>query len=239
MEGLILAIETTGEGGGAAIARGGEVIGTGEVSGPRRHGSELIQRIDDALVGAKVDRGDVDVIAVNAGPGSYTGLRIGLSAASAIGYALDRPVVGVGGFDAMVLQYVSADDFDVALKRELWPVLDARRDEVMTAKFEYDNGRLERVSGDKLVAPEKLHEEADHRAIVFGSGVHPYEDRFDDDHLFIDRREFNLTAEAVALQAYRQLADVEDPTEIERTPVEPRYFRRVLARTVKERSRDV
>lgn len=239
MEGVILAIESTGESGGAAVARGGEIIGTGEVSGPRRHGSELMQCVDNALVGAKVERGEIDVIAVNAGPGSYTGLRIGLSAASAIGYALDKPVVGVPGFDAMALQYVSADDFDVGLRRELWPVLDARRDEVMTAKFEYDDGVLECVSGDKLIAPEKLREEAERQAIVFGSGVHPYEDRFDHDHLFVDRREFNLSAEAVALQAHKQLADIEDPSQIERKPVEPRYFRRILAKTVDERSREV
>lgn len=239
MEGVILAIETSGDSGGAAVCRAGEVVSASEVSAPRRHGAELMQCIDRALVGAKLKREEVEVVAVNCGPGSYTGLRIGLSTAAAIGYALDVPVVGVPCFDAMALQYVMRDDFDVSLKRELWPALDARRGEVMTAKFEYDDGALERAGGDKLVAPGRLHEEAQHQAVVFGSGIPPYVDEFDDVHLFVDRDEFHLSPVATGLQAYKQLAAVGDPAEIERKPVEPRYFRRILAKTVKERSGEV
>ncbi|MEZ5992794.1 MAG: tRNA (adenosine(37)-N6)-threonylcarbamoyltransferase complex dimerization subunit type 1 TsaB [Planctomycetota bacterium] len=239
MNGIILAIESSGDGGGAAVLRDGEVLSEIEVSGARKHGSELMPCIDKACVDAAINRSDVDAIAVNCGPGSYTGLRIGMATASAIGYALDKPVVGVPCFDAMVLQYVMADDFDVALKRELWPVMDARRNEVMTARFEYDNGNCERASGDKLVEPAKLHEESAHQAIVFGTGVPPYEGVFSHEHLFIDQREFALKPASVALQAYRQLADIDDPANIERTLVEPRYFRRVLAKTIEERANEV
>ncbi|MCB9895046.1 MAG: tRNA (adenosine(37)-N6)-threonylcarbamoyltransferase complex dimerization subunit type 1 TsaB [Planctomycetes bacterium] len=239
MDGIILAIESSGDGGGAAVLRGGEVESQVEVSGPRRHGSELMPCIDKACLDAAINRGDMDVIAVNCGPGSYTGLRIGLATAATLGFALDKPVVGVPCFDAMVLQYVMADDFDVELKRELWPVLDARRDEVMTARFEYDNGVFTRATGDMLVPPETLHEQAARQAIVFGGGVAPYAAKFNKDHLHVDEGEFGLKPGSVALAAYRQLADIDDAGKIERKLVQPRYFRRVLAKTIEERAGEV
>jgi tRNA threonylcarbamoyladenosine biosynthesis protein TsaB len=229
---ILLAIETSGELGGAAVLVDDKLESEVEVSGPRRAGAELMPCIDKACVDAAINRDMIDVVAVNCGPGSYTGLRIGLATAATIGYAFDKPVVGVGCFEAMVLQYVSAPGFEVKAKHELWPVLDARRDEVMTARFEYADGRFTRASGDKLVSPAKLHEEAQRLAIVFGEAS-KYE--FNQDHLFIDKREFVLKPGSVAMAAWRELAD-EDPATLPRIPVQPRYFRRVLAKTVAERA---
>jgi tRNA threonylcarbamoyladenosine biosynthesis protein TsaB len=228
----VLAIETTGERGGASVLIDGKVESEVEVSAPRRAGAELMPCIDKACLDAAIARTGIDVIAVNCGPGSYTGLRIGLATAAAIGFAFDKPVVGVPCFEAMVLQYVSASGFDVKLKRELWPVLDARRDEVMTARFEYAGGRFARATSDKLVAPGKLHEEAALQAIVFGEAS-KYE--FNKDHLFIDKAEFLLKPSSVALAAWLELAG-KDLVTLARTPVQPRYFRRVLAKTVAERA---
>ena len=228
----LLAIETSGELGGAAVLVDGKLESEVEVSGPRRAGAELMPCIDKACVDAAINRNSVDVIAVNCGPGSYTGLRIGLATAAAIGFAFNKPVVGVPCFEAMVLQYVSAPGFDVKLKRELWPVLDARRDEVMTARFEYAAGRFTRAGDDKLVVPGKLHEEAARQAIVFGEAS-KYE--FNKDHFFIDKAEFVLKPSSVALAAWRDLAG-KDLAALPRTPVQPRYFRRVLAKTVEERA---
>ncbi|MBX3461442.1 MAG: tRNA (adenosine(37)-N6)-threonylcarbamoyltransferase complex dimerization subunit type 1 TsaB [Planctomycetes bacterium] len=236
MNGVMLAIESSGDGGGAAVLRNGEVAAEVEVSGPRKHGSELMPCIDRALAQAKLQRNEIDVVAVNCGPGSYTGLRIGIATAEAIGFALGKPVIGVPCFDAMAVQYVMRDDFEIELKRELWPVLDARRNEVMTARMLYDGGRLERATGDVLVDPAKLHEQAQRQAIVFGSGVPPYEGKFDHNHLLVDIAGFEVKPSSVGLQAVRQLADAELAA-LPRKPVEPRYFRRVLAKTVEERAR--
>jgi tRNA threonylcarbamoyladenosine biosynthesis protein TsaB len=229
---IVLAIETSGELGGAAVLVDGKLESEVEVSGPRRVGAELMPGIDKACVDAAINRDMIDVIAVNCGPGSYTGLRIGLATAATIGFAFDKPVLGVPCFEAMVLQYVSAPGFDMKLRRELWPVLDARRDEVMTARFEYDDGRFTRAGGDKLVSPGKLHEEAQRLAIVFGEAA---KFEFNQDHMFIDKREFVLKPGSVALAAWRELAG-KDPASLPRKPVEPRYFRRVLAKTVAERA---
>jgi tRNA threonylcarbamoyladenosine biosynthesis protein TsaB len=235
MNGVILAIESSGDGGGAAVVRGGKVIAEAEVSGPRRHGSELMPCIDNALTDSKLKREEIDVIAVNCGPGSYTGLRIGIAAADAIGYALDKPVIGVDALEAMALQYVMRSAFDAKSKGELWPVLDARRDEVMTTRMQYAKKDLSRAGDDSLVAPESLHLQAEQQAIVFGSGVLPYKDLFNREHLHVDDADFVLRPSSVAIQAWRQLSGIKDAAKIERKRIEPLYFRRVLARTIEER----
>ena len=238
MNGVILAIETSGDGGGAAVLRDGELLAEAVVSGPRTHGSELLPCIDRAVREADANRRDIDLIAVNRGPGSYTGLRIGLATAAGLGAALDRPVVGVDCLEVMARQYVTAPGFDVALKRELWPVLDARRGELMTARSLYDNGRLERASGDHLLAPDKLNEQGGRLAIVFGPGVEPYADKLDANHLHVDFEDFLISPQTVGVQAFVQLADVESAVDLPRDPVLPVYFRRVLAKTTEERSRE-
>jgi tRNA threonylcarbamoyladenosine biosynthesis protein TsaB len=235
MDGIILAIETSGELGGAALLKDGEVLAHADVSGPRRHGAELMPCIDKVCKEADIKRTDIDIIAVNRGPGSYTGLRIGMSAAAAIGYALDKPVVGVRGFEAMALRFVLEPEFDTSQPAELWPVLDARRDEVMTARFTQTDGDIRAETEELLVSPAELHAQAAKGAWVFGTGVKPYADLFNREHLQVTGDDFEPTASAVGLQAYRQLAEVDDPGQIDRNPPTPIYFRRVLAKTIKER----
>ncbi|MEE9312533.1 MAG: tRNA (adenosine(37)-N6)-threonylcarbamoyltransferase complex dimerization subunit type 1 TsaB, partial [Planctomycetota bacterium] len=155
---IILALESSGETGGAAIIKDGDIVSEVQVSGPRSHGSELMPAVDSALMNAEIARADIDLIAVNNGPGSYTGLRIGMSAAAAIGHALRIPVIGVNALDAMALQLVLSDGFDVSIDAELWSVLDARRGEVMTAKYSWVDGELRRESDSQLIEPAKLNE---------------------------------------------------------------------------------
>jgi tRNA threonylcarbamoyladenosine biosynthesis protein TsaB len=237
MEGVILAIESSGELGGAAVVRAGEILAAVAVSGPRRHGAELQPCIDRACKEAGIEPAEIDVIAVNRGPGSYTGLRIGISAAEAIGYALNRPVLGVHALDVMALQYVLSAEFDTSRPVQLWPVLDARQNEVMTARCRFRDDELVRETEELLVAPGSLHEQADAGAVVFGSGVRPYAEEFNRDGLEVLDGAFELEAVSLGLQAYRQLASVPDAAALERAPVVPVYFRRVLARTIEERAK--
>lgn len=238
MDGIILALESSGDGGGAAVLRGAEVAAHVAVSGPRVHGAELMACVDRACVQAKVTRAQLDVIAVNCGPGSYTGLRIGLASAAAIGRALERPVLGVPCFDAMAVQYVGAQNFNIRTRCELWPVLDARREEVMTARLEYAAGVLKRLSPDELLAPETLRDRAAHGAVVFGAAVPVYHERLKREEIILDRREFVLTAAAVGMQAWRQLSDAPDWRQLPLAPVAPRYFRDITAKTIEQRASD-
>lgn len=236
MDGLILAIESSGDLGGAALLEKGTLVGEELVSGPRKHGAELMPCIDRLFVKHKVAREALAVIAVNAGPGSYTGLRIGLMTAAALGFALDKPVVGVGAFDCMVLQLVMSRGFDARYKGELWPVLDARRDELMTAKFMFEKGDLKRISGDQLIAPTEFSKHAAPGSIVFGTGVTPYENTLKPQPMKLAEPKLEINPGTVALQAWRELVNVADAKAIERKSVVPRYFRQVLAKTTEERA---
>lgn len=237
MEGVILAIETSGEGGGASVLRAGQVLSDVTVSAARRHGAEIMHCVDRALAVAKLEREAIDVIAANCGPGSYTGLRIGLASAITLSYALDRPAVGVPCFDVMAAHYSLSGDLELSFAGELWPVLDARRDEVMTARFMYNRGVLERVGGDELVRPEGFGGRAAEGAIVFGTGLAPYINTFKaQSQLKLGPEVFNISPSSLAIQAYRQLLNVKAAAEIERKLIEPRYFRPVLAKTTEQRA---
>jgi len=231
---VILAIETSGEGGGAAVLREGKPLAEVSVPAARSHGAQLMPCVDKAVLEAGVGRDQLDLIAVNCGPGSYTGLRIGLAAAAAIGFALDRPVVGVPCFDAMALQYLASAQVDEGASIEFWPVLDARRGEVMTARFLYENGQLTRQSEDELLAPEVLCERAANKAVVFGSGLPAYPGRWDTSKVAVDAAQFALGAASVGIQAWHQVKGIER-AQLPRKRVEPRYFRQVTARTIAER----
>ncbi|MBX3475230.1 MAG: tRNA (adenosine(37)-N6)-threonylcarbamoyltransferase complex dimerization subunit type 1 TsaB [Planctomycetes bacterium] len=235
---VILAIESSGDGGGAALMRDSTLLAEVNVPAPRTHGAQLLPCVDRALARAKLARNQVDVVAVNCGPGSYTGLRIGLATAQGIGHGLDRPVVGVPCFDAMVLQYLAQVSVPFKEGQEFWPVLDARRDEVMTARFVLRSGIADRQSEDQLLAPESLCDQAALRAVVFGTGLAAYPGRWDQSKVTAIGAELVLTPAFLGAAAWHKLSGVGTWQEIPRTPVQPRYFRHVTAKTIAERSGD-
>jgi len=244
MNGVILAIESSGDSGGAALLRDGTLLAEVNVPAPRTHGSQLLPCVDRALARAKLARADIDVVAVNCGPGSYTGLRIGLATAHGVGHGLDRPVVGVPGFEAMVLQCLAQVTVPFKDGQEFWPVLDARRDEVMTAKFQLQGGLAKRASEDHLIAPEALCEAAAPRAVVFGTGLAAYPGRWDQSKVSAIGAELMLTPMFLGMAAWHQLSGIKQWQDLPRQTVEPRYFRHVTAKTIAERaaepdSRDV
>jgi tRNA threonylcarbamoyladenosine biosynthesis protein TsaB len=111
---LILAFDTATHRATSALVRNGEVLGEG-VSAPSR----VLADVDDLLRDAGLEQADVGVIAVGTGPGSFTGIRIGLAAARGLAYSLQIPVAGVSTLDALAAGAPGAV-----------PVIDARRREV-------------------------------------------------------------------------------------------------------------
>ena len=129
---IILQIETATQVCSAAIAKDGKTIALKELMGSNIHASSLtlfIQEVMDA-VGLKFT--DLDAIAVSKGPGSYTGLRIGVSTAKGLCYALDKPLIGVDTLQMMAAGYMSGNPDYNGL---ICPMIDARRMEVFTAMF--------------------------------------------------------------------------------------------------------
>ncbi|NQX77778.1 tRNA (adenosine(37)-N6)-threonylcarbamoyltransferase complex dimerization subunit type 1 TsaB [Gilvibacter sp.] len=133
---VILALETATTNCSVAVVDSkGEVLVKEDYGSKYSHGEKLHVYIDEILKEAGLTQNDLDAIAVSAGPGSYTGLRIGVSAAKGLCFALDIPLITVGTLESLVRQ-LSAD------QGYLIPMLDARRMEAYTAVYDHSHQEL-------------------------------------------------------------------------------------------------
>jgi len=142
---LILSIETGTDICSVALSQGGELMALRESDEGRDHAKKLAVFVDELLRETGVQPSDLDAIAVGKGPGSYTGLRIGVSFAKGMCYALSIPLIAIGSLDA--LTEVAREDFEagiVDIEDDTWkramlcPMVDARRMEVYAQVFDVE-----------------------------------------------------------------------------------------------------
>ncbi len=167
----VLAIETATAVCAAAVVADGMTRSEFELSAPRVHSEKLIALIDRALAAASVKSGAVDGIAVSIGPGSFTGLRIGLSVAKGLAYAWNKPLAAVPTLEA--LAWEAARPGAVQRGGLILPMIDARRDEVYVAGYRCIDGRLEETLAAQSMTMENLvHIVLDNEYIVtMGDGA--------------------------------------------------------------------
>ena len=127
-----LGIETSTRRGSVALTQDGAVVGTLEHEEPSAHAERVLGLIERVLADAGWTRGSLDRVAVGVGPGSFTGLRVGIALAQGVALGLERPLVGIGSLAAMA-SAVPADD-----RRTRVTVLDARRSELFVAAYAPD-----------------------------------------------------------------------------------------------------
>jgi len=126
---FILALDTASNAGGVALSRNSEVIGLHLAKTPLKYSERLIGWVDFLLEQHEITMAQVDCFAVAAGPGSFTGLRIGVAAAKAFGQALGRPVIAVSSLEALAYRFRH-------LSPLVAPVVDARRQQIYAAVYE-------------------------------------------------------------------------------------------------------
>jgi tRNA threonylcarbamoyladenosine biosynthesis protein TsaB len=167
----ILAVETSTRTGALALLESGLVVAESRVNITVTHGERLLAAIDGVLRSARWQLADVAAFAVALGPGSFTGLRIGLSTVKALGFATGRPIVGVPTLDGLAWSLPFC-------AHPVCPVLDARKNEVYAALYRTHAGRLEVVEAARAVAPAILAEElrgsTDEPIVFLGDGVTPF-----------------------------------------------------------------
>lgn len=163
---LILCIESSGKNCSVALALDGRVLTCKEqLSESFTHAEQLHVFIEDALKQGNVLPSDLHAVAVSEGPGSYTGLRIGVSAAKGMAFALQIPLVAVGTLKAMADEIRKTHpQFKVYM-----PMIDARRMEVYTASFSVSGDMLQ--STEALVVDEKWAEALPEATVLFGDGA--------------------------------------------------------------------
>ena len=141
---LILSIETSTTNCSVSLSKEGETVFLKEdYDNNYSHAERLHVYIDDVLKKTGVSPSQLDAIAISKGPGSYTGLRIGVSSAKGLCFALNKPLISVSTLEALVLQVTNKDGFIV-------PMLDARRMEVYAAVFDLNHNQIRETRAEVL-----------------------------------------------------------------------------------------
>ena len=164
---LILAFESSAKAASAALVRDGKLISQYTQCSGLTHSRTLLPMGEDMLKNAELTLGDVDLIAVAHGPGSFTGIRIGVSMVKGLAWAGDKPCVGVSTLEAMAWHGLAAGGL-------VCPVMDARRSQVYNALFSIEDGRPVRLTEDRPISLEELAAElaaSDWAPFLVGDGA--------------------------------------------------------------------
>jgi len=165
---LILNIETATPVLSVSLARDGHVLDLLEMNTKNRHAERLTLFIDEVLKKNSVSFDELAAVAVSEGPGSYTGLRIGVSTAKGICYSRDIPLIAVSTLKSMALSMTN-QWIDESDKKNLLfcPMIDARRMEVYSALYDYQNKEIRKVQAD-IVDENSYRDYLEKNKIIFG-----------------------------------------------------------------------
>jgi tRNA threonylcarbamoyladenosine biosynthesis protein TsaB len=166
----ILAIDTSTPVGSIAVVEGPLLKAQHILNISATHNQRLLPGIDSILREAGWSLGDLDALAVSLGPGSFTGLRIGISVIKGLAWATGKPLAGVPTLDALAanVPFVS---------HPICPVLDARKGEIYTALFRWsDEQILERFTEYMAIKPEDLVDRISEKTVLVGDALLSYGD---------------------------------------------------------------
>ncbi len=149
---LTLAFESSAKAASVALLKDGLLISQYFQCSGLTHSRTLLPMSEDLLKNADIKLSDVDLLAVAHGPGSFTGIRIGVSMVKGLAWASGIPCVGVSTLEAMAWHGLSADGL-------ICPVMDARRSQVYNALFQINDGIPVRLTNDRPVSLSDLSEE--------------------------------------------------------------------------------
>jgi tRNA threonylcarbamoyladenosine biosynthesis protein TsaB len=165
---LILAIETATGCGGVALTRGvgesGKLLAEYTLQPEVTHSRRLLGSVAAMMAATGIDWSELAAVAVSQGPGSFTGLRIGMAAAKGIAMAAGIPLLAVPTLDGLALQTTTTD-------LPICCLLDARKQQVYAAFYRYEAGRCRRTSPFLVLGPEELAHQIHEPTLVIGPGV--------------------------------------------------------------------
>lgn len=163
----VLGIDTSTSCGSIGLVDEGKVISEYLLDCPETHSERLLKGIDFVLKDARLSVDDIDGWVVSLGPGSFTGLRIGISTVKGLALATQRPVAGVSTLDVLAFQ-VSPTPYLIC------PIIDAKKGEVYTAFYRYEENSLKRISTYKVLKPEELVHQINEKTLLVGNGIRNY-----------------------------------------------------------------
>jgi tRNA threonylcarbamoyladenosine biosynthesis protein TsaB len=170
----ILAVDTATRTGSVAVLEDDTLVAEVQVTSSETHAKRLMSVVDCTLHMAGIKMGALDGFAVTTGPGSFTGLRIGISAIKGFSFATGRPVTGVSTLDALAYQFPWC-------RLLICPLLDARKAQVYTALYRGGrDGDWEKVVSDRVVNPRQWLMRIEGLCLFVGDGARLYKNLIKD-----------------------------------------------------------
>ena len=164
---LTLAFESSAKAASAALVRDGELFAQSIQCSGLTHSRTLLPMAEDMMKNTGVSLNDIDLIACAHGPGSFTGIRIGIATVKGLAWALEKPCIGVSTLEAMAWHGISAGGTICA-------VMDARRNQVYHAMFRIQDGIPVRLTEDRAISLEDLRSEMEklgEKVFLVGDGA--------------------------------------------------------------------
>ena len=172
----ILGVDSSGMVASVAIVENDILLAEYSVNYKKTHSQTLLPMLDEIVSMTELQLEDIDAIAVAAGPGSFTGLRIGSATVKGLGLALDKPVVPVPTCHGLAYNLWGNDGY-------ICPIMDARRSQVYCGIYRFESGRLCVVKEQEALDIAELVQELDslgERVTFLGDGVPVYHDRIEE-----------------------------------------------------------
>ncbi len=202
---LLLCLETTTTNCSVALAKDGEILALKEDMGLNySHAERLHIYIAEVLEQAKVSKTDIDAVAVSEGPGSYTGLRIGVSAAKGLCFALNIPLIATNTLKALAMQAKEEYAFVI-------PVLDARRMEVYSTVFDNQLGEIRGIEAQVVEEDSFLSYLEEGSVLFIGNGATKLKDLIKHPNAHFETEALPSAREMVILaEAKNKISDTVD-----------------------------
>jgi tRNA threonylcarbamoyladenosine biosynthesis protein TsaB len=163
----ILAVDTATKSCSAAVTEDRSLLAELTTVREQTHSKHLLRTISAVIEKAGLHISNIDGFALTTGPGSFTGLRIGMSTIKGLALALEKPVVGVSTLDALAMQGAPA-------RQLICPLLDARKGEVYCARYRFVQGVLQKEGRERVLPPDKALADIHEPCLFLGDGAQLY-----------------------------------------------------------------
>lgn len=174
----LLGIDTSGNTASVALCDGERIIAQTTVLTKLTHSQIILPLCKDVLRLANTELSEVDRIAVADGPGSYTGLRIGISAVKGMAFSLGTECVGVSTLEGLAYNLLGFEG-------RICPVMSARQDLVYTALFECDGKKMKRLTDDKIIAADELATSIDGKTFFTGDYAEEFCEKYKSENIVL------------------------------------------------------
>ena len=168
----ILALDSSGLVASVAVVEDDNLLGEYTINYKKTHSQTLLPMLDEVVKMIELDLNTVDAIAVSAGPGSFTGLRIGSATAKGLGLALAKPIVSVPTVDALAYNLWGSPDL-------VCPLMDARRQQAYTGIYEFKEGQMNTILQECAVGIDEITDKVNafgRKCVFLGDGVPVFTD---------------------------------------------------------------